>query len=148
MVASGFEPIGVGYEGRDVEELVAVLRLRGVDVLVDVRLNPLSRKRGLSKKALAERLTREGIEYRHEPALGNPRDNRDGYADQHGERADQARSAFLTRLEADEAREALDRIRAAGEARQVALLCFEADEAHCHREQILDRLRALEPVAP
>ncbi|MFT2712330.1 DUF488 family protein [Clavibacter sp. Sh2126] len=148
MVARGFEPIGVGYEGRDVDGLLAVLGSRGVEVLVDVRLNPLSRKRGLSKKALSERLAREGIEYRHEPALGNPRDNRDGYADLHGEPAEQARSAFRARLETDEARAALDRIRAAGEARQVALLCFEADEAHCHREQILDRLRALEPVAP
>jgi uncharacterized protein (DUF488 family) len=148
MVAGGFEPIGVGYEGRDVDGLLAVLRSRGVDVLVDVRLNPLSRKRGLSKKALSERLTCEGIEYRHEPALGNPRDNREGYADLHGAHAEQARNAFRARLETDGAREALDRIRAVGETRQVALLCFEADEAHCHREQILDRLRAFEPVAP
>jgi uncharacterized protein (DUF488 family) len=148
MDAGGFEPIGVGYEGRDVDGLLAVLRLRGVDVVVDVRLNPLSRKRGLSKKALSERLTTEGIEYRHEPALGNPRDNRDGYADLDGEHAERARSAYRARLETDDARAALDRIRTAGEARQVALLCFEAEEAHCHREQILDRLRALEPVAP
>ncbi|HLL68589.1 MAG TPA: DUF488 domain-containing protein [Micromonosporaceae bacterium] len=44
--------VGVGYEGRTIEELIAQLHALGVSRLVDIRLNPLSRKPGLSKTAL------------------------------------------------------------------------------------------------
>lgn len=43
----------VGYEGRTAEELVVTLAEADVDVLVDIRLTPLSRKPGLSKRQLA-----------------------------------------------------------------------------------------------
>ena len=45
--------VSVGYEGRSVDELVDALVDAGVSVLVDVRENAISRKRGLSKRALA-----------------------------------------------------------------------------------------------
>jgi len=53
--------IGVGYEGLDQDGLVSKLRVRGVKTLVDVRLNPISRKRGLSKTGLRDRLEADGI---------------------------------------------------------------------------------------
>jgi len=58
--------VSVGYERRTSEELVSLLVSNRVDVLVDVRLTPLSRKRGLSKTALREALESAGIEYLHE----------------------------------------------------------------------------------
>ena len=67
--------MSVGYEGRSVDELVDALVEAGVSVLVDVRENAISRKRGLSKRLLAEKLEARGITYVHEPTLGNPRDN-------------------------------------------------------------------------
>ena len=48
--------VGVGYEGRTVEELIVQLHTLGVSRLVDVRLTPLSRKPGLSKTALGQAL--------------------------------------------------------------------------------------------
>ena len=54
--------VSVGYEGRSVEELVQVLRAEDVAVLVDIRLTPISRKRGLSKTALTRALRDAGIE--------------------------------------------------------------------------------------
>lgn len=68
--------LSVGYEGRDVEELIAELTSSDVSVLIDVRLTPLSRKPGMSKRKLAARLETEGISYVHAKALGNPKDNR------------------------------------------------------------------------
>lgn len=68
--------VSVGYEGRDVDGLLASLRLHHVDVLVDARLIPLSRKPGLSKKGLATTLGTHGIRYLHLRALGDPKDNR------------------------------------------------------------------------
>ncbi|MBI5088832.1 MAG: DUF488 domain-containing protein, partial [Actinobacteria bacterium] len=66
----------IGYEGLIVDELVDQLRADGVEVVVDVRLNPISRKPGLSKTRLAAALDAVGIGYVHERALGNPPDNR------------------------------------------------------------------------
>ena len=52
--------MSVGYEGRSVDELADALVEAGVSVLVDVRENAISRKRGLSKRALAEKLESRG----------------------------------------------------------------------------------------
>ena len=69
----------VGYEGRSADEVIEALVGAGVRALVDVRQNAISRKPGLSKRALAERCRVRGIEYLHEPSLGNPRENRDDF---------------------------------------------------------------------
>ena len=45
--------VSVGYEGRTAEELVTALVDAGVSTLVDVRENAISRKSGMSKRALA-----------------------------------------------------------------------------------------------
>ena len=42
----------VGYEGLRVEEFFDLLVMHGVETLVDIRENPISRKRGFSKNAL------------------------------------------------------------------------------------------------
>ncbi|WP_448759848.1 DUF488 domain-containing protein [Actinomyces oricola] len=52
----------------------------GASRLVDVRLNPVSRVRGFSKNRLRERLEASGLVYEHRPELGNPKNNRAGYA--------------------------------------------------------------------
>lgn len=134
--------IGVGYEGLDSDALVSKLRLRGVRTVVDVRLNPISRKRGLSKTALRARLAEDKIGYEHLPSLGNPRDNREGFADLDGGAARDAREKFSELLNTEAAREALSRVMELAAAGTVALLCFEHDETRCHREIVLAALRA------
>ena len=57
----------VGYERRTVDELITTLTRAAVEVLVDVRLTPLSRKPGLSKNRIATRLYAAGIDYLHYP---------------------------------------------------------------------------------
>jgi uncharacterized protein (DUF488 family) len=138
----GANVIGEGYEGLDLEGLVSKLRLRDVKTVVDVRLNPISRKRGLSKTALKIRLADEGIDYEHLPSLGNPRDNRDGFAELDGPAACGARRRFDDLLGTGAARQALDRVVELADAGTVALLCFEHDETRCHRELVLSAVRA------
>jgi hypothetical protein len=72
--------VGVGYEGQELDEFLSSLVGLGVRTLVDVRLTPISRKRGFSKRALAEAAESVGIEYEHLRSLGNPKDNRTGFA--------------------------------------------------------------------
>ena len=69
----------VGYEGFDVATLIDHLASHQVSLVVDVRLNPISRKPGFSRKTLSSELQASGIDYRHEADLGNPPDNRDSF---------------------------------------------------------------------
>lgn len=129
--------IGVGYEGLGPEELLERLTEQRVQVVADIRLNPISRKRGLSKTALRERLEQAQITYIHLPALGNPKDNRPGYADPS---AVAPRAAFVERLTAAPAKRDLATLRDLASRRVVALLCFEREEAYCHRAEVLAAL--------
>src|SRR5690242_2165106 len=106
----GCDIIGVGYEGGTVEQVIGDLILAGVSVLVDVRLTPLSRKPGFSKRALSTQLTAAGIDYVHLPELGNPKWNRPGFAADGAER-EEARNNYRNGLRSPDAVAALDRIR-------------------------------------
>jgi len=134
----------IGYEGRSADELVEVLRSTGIGVLVDIRLTPLSRKPGLSKRRLAESLERAGIDYVHLRALGNPKENRESF--RNDDPASRAR--FRTLLRSPEAVAALEHVAELAAASRVALLCFERDASQCHREIVSEELaRRLPAVA-
>jgi uncharacterized protein (DUF488 family) len=132
--------VGVGYEGQDIEHFINDLASWGIDTLVDVRLNPISRKRGFSKNSLREALEARGINYRHEPALGNPKDNRDGYSEHGTDAGAAARARYTERLSTDDAEQAMDEVAAIASRAHVALMCFEASELHCHRREALKEL--------
>jgi uncharacterized protein (DUF488 family) len=135
------ELVSIGYEGRDVVELISQLQSLRVSVLVDVRLTPISRKRGMSKSALSEALAVAGIRYVHHRELGNPKENRDAY------RTGDARAyaRFERVLETPEAEGALDHVSELLDGECVALLCFERDHSQCHRALVTNALRAREP---
>lgn len=138
---------GVGYEGMTVEALVSRLRIRGIKVLVDVRLNAISRKRGFSKRALEAAMGDAGIEYVHLPQLGNLRENRSGYGELVTDAAVTSRDTFRSHLTSEPAVDALEQLMEISSRSSTAVFCFEADERHCHREQVLEALRAKSPVA-
>ena len=142
--------IGVGYEGAALDAFVARLACSGVSLLVDVRLNAISRKRGFSKRGLAEALNESGIRYEHAPELGNPAWNRAGFSGSDPEAA-AARAAYGQLLQAESAIARLDAIAEAAAAAPVAVMCVESDERRCHRDVVLrhvrDRMRGFAPVA-
>jgi len=124
----------VGYEGMTVESLVDRLAGAKVTTLVDVRLNPISRKPGFSRKRLTAALDDAGIEYIHEKDLGNPADNRDSFRDGDG----QVGRRRMRKLLSNGSGPALERLveRATGE--RIAVLCVEREQDRCHREVIID----------
>lgn len=134
--------LSIGYEGRTVDDLVHELTRRNVAVLADVRLNPISRKPGLSKKALTAALNAAGIDYEHLPALGNPKDNRAGFADPHD---GVPRSRYSQILATPAAAAAAKHLTSIAANHLVAILCFERDEQTCHRQLVLDYIRARTP---
>jgi uncharacterized protein (DUF488 family) len=134
--------IGVGYEGHDISSFIHYLQPWKIDVVVDVRLNAISRKKGFSKTALSVALAEAGIRYEHLPVLGNPKDNRDGFWAPGTSASGQAHARYRELLLADSAHAAIDYLAQLAEAEHVALLCFEASEACCHRRLVLEAVSA------
>ncbi len=108
-----------------------------MEVVADVRKTPLSRKPGLSKKALATALDEAKIRYLHPPALGNAKDNRAGYSDPGNA---EVRIRFARSMQTPAGREQLTELRRLSRKHVVAVLCFENDERLCHRAQILSAI--------
>ncbi len=133
----------VGYEGKDLDSFLQRLVDNSVGAVHDVRLTPISRKKGFSKTRLHDALAEAGIEYRHHRALGNPKDNRDAFRAGH----ELAHTRYADAISTDEAADALAQIAlAATTDRRPALLCFERDHSTCHRALVVDRLRDALPV--
>ena len=135
--------MGVGYEGATPEDVLEELSGRGVTTLVDVRLNPISRKKGFSKKSLSEFLTANGVHYLHVPALGNPKDNREAYAEVGTDEGNAARDRYRQLLSEPPAIEALQELAALAETSSVAVFCYEHSELRCHRHEVLRAARDL-----
>lgn len=129
--------VSIGYQGRDVQALIADLKAYCVQVLVDVRLTPISRKKGLSKTALRHALEAAGIAYVHHRELGNPRDNREEFR----KGSPESRERFRSLLRSGEAEVALRHVSELLDGGTVALLCFERDHEQCHREIVADELK-------
>lgn len=136
---------GIGYEGVTFEEFVQTLKNREATVLVDVRLNPISRKKGFSKTKLSEALGQHGIRYVHLRELGNPKENRDGFWDTYTPAWEAARENYRFMLDSEAAREALAYVEElACVEPAVGLMCFERLECNCHRDVILQRIKQQE----
>jgi uncharacterized protein (DUF488 family) len=118
-----------GYEGLTVQGLLDALALEQIEVLVDVRERPLSRKPGFSKAALAKSTEEAGLEYVHVRELGSPAEARAAYRKD----ADFAelRRRYLAHLKGEP--EAIARLLELMGARRCALMCYERDEGLCHR---------------
>ena len=131
----------VGYEGRNLDELLEALLAAEVTRLVDVRELPLSRKRGLSKTALGDSLAEVGIAYEHMKPLGNPKENRERYWS-----GDVAGGAEIYRrhLHNGSYSTLVDLAESLDDG-TACLLCFERDHAICHRDVIVDSLLELRP---
>ncbi len=134
----------VGYEGLTLDGLVDRLAGAQVSVLVDVRLNPISRKPGFSRGRLSEAVAAAGIRYVHEQELGNPPDNRDSFRS--GD-AEAGRSRMRSIL-GNGAGEALDRVVKLASTERIAVLCVERDARRCHRvvitEMVVERNPAID----
>ena len=139
---------GMGYEGFELDEFVSELTALRIDILVDVRLNAISRKRGFSKTALSLALTTAGIIYLHRPVLGNEKSNRDGYGETRTATADAARDVYRQTMKRGESVAAVAEIAELASANRVAVFCFEKSQTHCHREQVIDAvlLKLAEPA--
>jgi uncharacterized protein (DUF488 family) len=123
----------IGYQGRALDELIAMLEARRISRVIDVRDLPLSRRRGFSKTPLREALAAAGIEYVHLREAGNPYRR-----ERHTLEVRELLAKYGGHL--DGARDAVLGVAAAVRGKRVALLCYELDHATCHRSILAPRV--------
>jgi len=139
MIAPNTEPtlLTIGYEGLDLPGFVKYLTWHKVEVLVDVRELPISRKKGFSKSALTQAMAAHGIGYEHIKALGSPGPIRKQL------KVDWDYETFFSAYEdyLNGQTEALDTLtELIEENRRVCLLCFEKAHEECHRSRVANRM--------
>jgi uncharacterized protein (DUF488 family) len=119
----------IGYEKREPGEFLALLEENKIEVLADIRINPISRKKGFSKKQLTDYLAEAGIDYAYFRELGTPMELRDRF------RADQDYDRFFSDYEEHlrAQRDALQRLAELALSRHTCIMCFERDFNQCHR---------------
>ncbi|MCS7140015.1 MAG: DUF488 domain-containing protein [Candidatus Nezhaarchaeota archaeon] len=118
----------VGYSAfRVIDEIIKFLKLRGIEVVVDVRAFPRSKLPGFSSDELRKSLEANGIEYLW---LG---DKLGGYRKGGYEK-------YMKRRDFEEGIRALLSVVS---KRRACLLCLERKRRACHRRFIIDKLREL-----
>jgi uncharacterized protein (DUF488 family) len=132
----------IGHSTRSLDEFVGLLRSAEVQLLVDVRTIPRSRRNPqFNKDALPDSLRDFQIGYEHMAELGGRRGKQPGGVD--------SPNSFWThesfRNYADyalgsEFRAGLARLREVGHQRRCAVMCAEAVWWRCHRRIIADYL--------
>jgi uncharacterized protein (DUF488 family) len=130
----------VGHSTRSGEEFAQILLAHGVQVLVDVRSFPGSRRYPqFNRAALAESLQQVGIEYKHEPRLGGRRTPR---KDSHNTAWKNASfRAYADHMESEEFRNGVKDLLELAKTARVAVMCAEALWWRCHRRLISDYLK-------
>ena len=129
----------IGYEGATQGEVIARLKAAGVETLVDVRAVAASRRAGFSKTVLGESLKSEGIDYVHLRALGTPKAGRDAARKGH---ISEMRAIFADHMAEPASQVQLEQLKTLAAGTRVAMMCFEADHAGCHRAVLAERLGA------
>ena len=120
----------IGYEGISIEMFLSMLAHAGIDLLIDVRDVPISRKKGFSKNKLAEALNECGVEYLHLKGLGDPKLGRIAARE---DRIDDFRRIFKSHMQSSVAKVDLERGIDAARNRFACLMCFEKEHQYCHR---------------
>jgi uncharacterized protein (DUF488 family) len=131
----------VGHSTRGGEEFGQMLAAHGIQVLVDVRSFPGSRRYPQFNRAtLSESLNEIGISYKHEPRLGGRRAAR---PDSHNSAwRNSSFRGYADHMETDEFREGVEELLELAANARVAVMCAEALWWRCHRSLISDYLKA------
>ncbi len=131
----------IGHSTRPVAELLELLRASGIEVLMDIRRYPGSRRQPqYGREALASALAEAGIRYVHEPGLGGRRAPAADSPNTHWR--DAGFRGYADYMATPEFAAALGRLLALASERRVAILCAEAVPWRCHRQLVADALVA------
>jgi len=129
----------IGYERRTLAEVIAVLQDLNVELLVDVRERPFSRRVDFRRSSIEAACSTAGIRYENWTDLGSTEAQRKRLiaTRDYGEFRRRFRS-FARRYR----KTALDRLSEVAKNRSVALFCYERLHEECHRGVVADLVGA------
>lgn len=127
----------LGYQGVDIERFVNFLARNEIEMLIDVRENPISRKKGFSKNVLKENVQNKGIGYIHFPGLGSKKELRAEYKQSND--WELFSSNYIKYLESK--KDDIQELEKIVLENVCCLMCFEADHNYCHRGLISNEIK-------
>ena len=132
----------IGHSTRSWQAFTDLLMMHGIQLLVDIRAFPGSRRHPhFSKENLQVALPEGGIRYTHMPGLGGrrkPRENSRNIAWRHP-----AFRGYADYMETTEFKEEIGKLEdLAGQNMKTAYMCSEAPWWKCHRALVSDYLKA------
>jgi uncharacterized protein (DUF488 family) len=131
----------VGHSTHPLDAFVGLLAAHEIEVLVDVRTVPRSRRHPhFSAEALERSLPERGLSYRRLPRLGGWR--RTAQDSPNGAWRNPSFRGYADYALTDEFAAGLAELRAAATASRTAMMCSEALWWRCHRRLVADRLVA------
>ncbi len=130
----------IGHSTHTLEELIAMLKSFQIELLIDIRRFPASRKfPHFNKEFLTSALPENHIQYKHLINLGGRRAPR---KDSHntGWRVDAFRG-YADYMETENFHEAIKDLEDLGKQKRTAYMCSEAVWWRCHRSLVSDYLK-------
>lgn len=129
----------LGYENITFKEFEKILEGARINLLIDVRDYPKSRKRGFSKTEMSEHFSNNGINYFHLKNLGSPAKLRKKV------RKDRKYEYFFRKYKEylAENENALIQLADIIRTGKACIFCYEQDFNLCHRKSIAGYLNAL-----
>ncbi len=129
----------IGHSTRPNEDFIGLLLTHGIQLLVDVRTIPFSRRNPqFHQEALAQSLREAGLQYRHMPALGGRRKARPASVNV-GWRNEGFRG-YADYMQTQEFWDGLEELVDIGQQSSTVIMCAEAVPWRCHRTLIADAL--------
>jgi uncharacterized protein (DUF488 family) len=137
----GARVLTVGHSTRALEELVALLGVHAIEMLVDVRTQPRSRRHPhFDREALPAPLGAARIGYEHVRALGGLRRSRPDSVNTAWQNA--GFRGYADHMQTDEFEAGLARLLEIVRHARTAVMCAEAVPWRCHRSLLADALVA------
>jgi uncharacterized protein (DUF488 family) len=131
----------IGHSTLSIEKFLALLRAFEIEVLMDIRSFPGSRKYPHFNKPVLEQVLQDsGVGYAHIPELGGRRKPRAN--SQNTVWRNEAFRGYADYMETEPFRDAISRLEEIAKNQRVAYMCSEAVWWRCHRALVSDYLKA------
>lgn len=125
----------IGYEGKTVDAFFNYLLEKGIETIIDVRANPVSRKYGFAGKRMKQIGENLGMDYLHLPSLGVSSRERANLSDE------VSYIRYFTKYEHDILAHREQEIKEVGAFMRgipSVLVCVEKDAECCHRSKLAE----------
>lgn len=129
----------IGYEGVSIEAYINKLIKNDIRCLVDVRRNPRSMKFGFAKSRLEHICNETGISYISIPELGIDSEERQSLDDEKS--YETLFKSYIKETLNKTEKEQMQVLELLKKYKRIALTCFEADTAKCHRKILADYIQ-------